>query len=142
MRACACKEVRLPANQISVPRIVSFRFVSFCFVSFRFVGFDAGRPLVRDTFFWGCWSNVPIQWLPLLVLPSLVRLVGGSVSCHFCGKDSIELWIPSHFWCAPIIINILGFLVALTSPIEIPHQHPRPRAAVVSSRVYRNILKS
>ena len=37
-------------------RSVSFRFVS--------VGFDAGRPLVSDTSFWGVRSNVPIQWLP------------------------------------------------------------------------------
>ena len=28
------------------------------FVSFRFKGFDAGRPLVRDTPFWGIRSNV------------------------------------------------------------------------------------
>ena len=34
------------------------------FVSFRFVGFDAGRPLVRGTSFWGFRTNVPIQWLP------------------------------------------------------------------------------
>ena len=34
------------------------------FVSFRFVGFDAGRPLVSGTSFWGFRSNVPNQWLP------------------------------------------------------------------------------
>ena len=34
------------------------------FVSFRFVGFDAGRPLLRGTSFWGFRTNVPTQWLP------------------------------------------------------------------------------
>ena len=28
------------------------------FVSFRFVGFDAGRPLLRGTSFWGFRTNV------------------------------------------------------------------------------------
>ena len=35
------------------------------FVSFRFVSFDAGRPLVSGTSFWGFRTNVPTQWISL-----------------------------------------------------------------------------
>ena len=35
--------------------------VWFGLVSFRFVGFDAGRPLVSSTSFWGFRSNVPMN---------------------------------------------------------------------------------
>jgi hypothetical protein len=59
---------------------------------------------------------------------------------HFCGKDSIELWIPSHFWCAPIIINILGFLVALNLT-NIPYRNTTPtspssRGSRLESSIY------
>ena len=80
---------RIPATRATAPR----------FVSFRFVGFDAGRPLVRDTSFWGFRTNVPIQWLP---------------------RTHWAIWSMRQEGSTPVVIHQVVFV-----PSTLPETHDR-----------------